>query len=427
VARVLFVQADSGGGVSPALAIASRLRSDGHNVRFIGARCLASSIATAGFGFAAFDRTPDFGLERRETDRLRDWSARTSIGAAGATVRLMTESAAGQLADVLEEAHAYRPDVIVCDMMLPGALAAAEVAGVGAVALVHTVAILALDGQPPMPGGLRPASGPLGRLRDAVLAQGRVTFEQRWIRPLREARSSYGLPPVRTLRGQWLRADRVLILSSPAFDLPTLSLPANVRYVGPPLWRAQAQDRVAPHVRKPVVLASLSTTYQRAERYLETLVKALGLVGVDAVVTTGAGYEPSKLGPPPNVDVCVHAPHDALLADARVMVTHAGHGSVMLALAHGVPLVCVPFGRDQPDVALRVERAGAGVTLSRRLLSARRLASAIGTVLEDGSYRRAAQEIGARLGADDAPAAAAREILEVASGRCPPGTPPFAV
>lgn len=415
MARVLFVQADSGGGVSPALVIASCLRSDGHGVRFIGARCLASDIAAAGFGFASFKRTPDFGLARRETDRLRDWSARTSIGAARATVRLMAESAAGQVADVFEEVQAYRPDVVVCDMMLPGGLAAAEVAGVGGVALVHTVAVLPLDGQPPLPGGLKPASGPLGRLRDAVLAQGRESFEKRWIRPLREARSSYGLAPVRSLREQWLRADRVLILSSPAFDLPTHSLPRNVRYVGPPLWKPRARDRVAPRVRKPVVLASLSTTYQHAERYLETLVRALGLVGVEAVVTTGAGYELSKLGlPPPNVDVCAHAPHDALLPDARVMVTHAGHGSVMAALAHGVPLVCVPFGRDQPDVALRVERAGAGVTLSRRLLSARRLASAIATVLEDASYHRAAQEIGARLGADDAPAAAAREILAAA-------------
>jgi MGT family glycosyltransferase len=420
VARVLFVQADSGGGVFPALAIAWCLRSEGHGVRFIGARCLASDIAAAGFGFAAFKRAPDFGLARRETDRLRDWSARTSIGAAGATVRLMTESVAGQLADVLEEARAYRPDVIVCDMMLPGALVAAEVAGVGGVALVHTVAILPLDGQPPMPGGLKPASGALGRWRDAALAQGRESFESRWIRPLREVRSSYGLAPVRSLRQQWLRADRVLILSSPAFDLPTFRLPPNVRYVGPPLWRPQAWrpqalDRVPLGVRKAVVLASLSTTYQHAERYLETLVRALGLVGVEAVVTAGPGYEPSKLAPlPPNVDVCAHAPHDALLPDARVMVTHAGHGSVMLALAHGVPLVCVPFGRDQPDVALRVERAGAGVTLSRRLLSARRLASTIGTVLEDASYRRAAQQLGTRLGADDAPAAAAREILAAA-------------
>jgi MGT family glycosyltransferase len=416
VARVLFVQADSGGGVSPALAVASCLRGDGHGVRFIGARCLGAGIADAGFSFAPFTRTPDFGLARPETDRLRDWSARTSIGAAGATVRLMTESAAEQLADVLEEARTYRPDVIVCDMMLPGGLVAAEVAGVGGVALVHTVAILPLAGQPPMPGGLKPASGALGRLRDAALAQGRESFEYRWIRPLREARSSYGLAPVRSLRQQWLRADRVLILSSPAFDLPTIRLPRNVRYVGPPLWRPQAHDRGALRIDKPVVLASLSTTYQHAERYLETLVRALGLVGVEAVVTAGPGYEPARLGPlPANVDVCARAPHDALLADARVMVTHAGHGSVMLALAHGVPLVCVPFGRDQPDVALRVERAGAGVTLSRRLLSARRLASAIETVLADASYRRAAQQIGARLGAEDASAAAAREILEAAS------------
>ncbi len=42
------------------------------------------------------------------------------------------------------------------------------------------------------------------------------------------------------------------------------------------------------------------------------------------------------------------ADHAAALAEAAVMVTHAGLGSTAAALMAGVPLVCTPIGRDQP-------------------------------------------------------------------------------
>ena len=52
--------------------------------------------------------------------------------------------------------------------------------------------------------------------------------------------------------------------------------------------------------------------------------------------------------------------------DAQVVVvTHGGHGTVMKALAAGVPLVILPHGRDQADTAARVTARSAGIALKR--------------------------------------------------------------
>jgi UDP:flavonoid glycosyltransferase YjiC (YdhE family) len=96
------------------------------------------------------------------------------------------------------------------------------------------------------------------------------------------------------------------------------------------------------------------------------------------------------------------------------MITHSGHGSVMSALAHGVPLVCVPFARDQRDVALRAVATGAAVRLRPSRLTARKLSRAIEGVLERPGYREAARRMQAGLTTEDGAGQAAGEITEMA-------------
>ena len=51
------------------------------------------------------------------------------------------------------------------------------------------------------------------------------------------------------------------------------------------------------------------------------------------------------------------------MARAALVVTHCGHGTVMRALSHGRPMLCLPMGRDQNDNAARVVARGAGLRL----------------------------------------------------------------
>jgi len=101
-----------------------------------------------------------------------------------------------------------------------------------------------------------------------------------------------------------------------------------------------------------------------------------------------------------------------VLGEARAVVTHGGHGTVMKALAQGVPLVCLPFGRDQADVARRVTEAGAGLRLSRRASTAR-IGAAVAQVLTEARFRREAAGLAEAIAAETAgdPAVAELEAL----------------
>ena len=89
-------------------------------------------------------------------------------------------------------------------------------------------------------------------------------------------------------------------------------------------------------------------------------------------------------------------PHPAVLPHASLVITHAGHGTVMAAIGAGVPLVCVPMGRDQPAVAARVTHHGLGVRVDPEA-GIEDLRSAIRHVLGEPAYQRAARRMAAAL------------------------------
>ena len=108
---------------------------------------------------------------------------------------------------------------------------------------------------------------------------------------------------------------------------------------------------------------------------------------VHALVTTGPAVDPAVIRAPQNVSVRRWARHADVLPYCAAVVTHGGHGTVLKALAAGVPLVIAPLGRDQPDNAARVIRAGAGLRV-RRTADIATLQRAIGRVLDDHQQGR---------------------------------------
>ena len=176
------------------------------------------------------------------------------------------------------------------------------------------------------------------------------------------------------------------MLTSAAFDFPA-ELPDNARYVGPilddPAWAADAAW-TAPAGEGPLVLVAMSSTFQNHVECLQRITDALGSLPVRGLVTTGPAVEPDAIRAPANVAVVASAPHSEVLPQADLVVTHGGHGTVIKALAAGVPLVILHHGRDQADNAARVTTRGAGIAVPRRAPSAR-IAKAIITVLDDPS------------------------------------------
>ena len=58
-----------------------------------------------------------------------------------------------------------------------------------------------------------------------------------------------------------------------------------------------------------------------------------------------------------------YLPHSAVLPRCDVVVSHGGSGTVIGALAAGLPSVVLPMGADQPLNAARCEALGVGVAL----------------------------------------------------------------
>lgn len=164
----------------------------------------------------------------------------------------------------------------------------------------------------------------------------------------------------------------------------------------------------------PLVLVSLSSTVMRQEQLLQRAADALGELPVHGVITTGPAVDPGLISAPPNVVVQRWARHADILPHCAAVLTHGGHGTVMKALAAGVPLVVVPLGRDQPDNAARVAIAGVGVRVSKSA-SAARLRAAIRGVLTDDAYGVAAREMALRLEEERKPGLVIEEIERLAS------------
>jgi UDP:flavonoid glycosyltransferase YjiC (YdhE family) len=141
-----------------------------------------------------------------------------------------------------------------------------------------------------------------------------------------------------------------------------------VRYIGPLLDDSSWSQPWTAHwhsgTGRPRVLISFSTTDQCQADALQRAINAVEHAGMEGVATVGPAIDPATLDAPGRVTLLPSAPHDALMKEVSLVVTHGGHGTVSRALHNGLPILVMPMGRDQHDIALRVEAHGAGLILS---------------------------------------------------------------
>ena len=147
-------------------------------------------------------------------------------------------------------------------------------------------------------------------------------------------------------------------------------------------------------------------TRQRDKRLLHVALEALPGAGISVVGTTAA-HDPDIFTAPPGSRVVRFISHEAVLQRVACVVCHGGMGITQKALAAEIPVVVVPFGRDQLDTARRVEFAEAGVRVSPRRLTPARLLDAVRTALE---CRAGAQRVRAAYAAAGGQVAAADAI-----------------
>ena len=126
----------------------------------------------------------------------------------------------------------------------------------------------------------------------------------------------------------------------------------------------------------------------------------LARFAVRGLLTLGPALAHDDLRVPANVLGRSFVPHRAVLPHAQLVITHAGLGTVMAALAHGVPLVCIPLKNDQYENAARVRASGAGLWVGRHA-TRRSLRRAILDVLDERRFTDAARRLAGAIAIDD--------------------------
>jgi UDP:flavonoid glycosyltransferase YjiC (YdhE family) len=379
--RFLFVTWDGGGNLPPALGIAAALVTRGHSVRFLGHRRQRDQVEALGFRFAHFEHAPDYDA----TVAITEAELIPFLFDHIVFEPLMADDVAANLAE--EPA-----DCVVVDCMLTAPLAFATAKHIPTAVLVHTLHRF-FDGWdiPSMPGGAR-----LATLRKAL-----------------------GLDAVRTLHAAWLDADRVLVTSAASLDPAPAAPPPRTVHVGPvgaPAPVSAWDPAWVPDGDGPLVLVSLSTTSMGQENLLNRICEALAPLPVRAVVTTGAGVDLSRVHLGANAVRHDYLDHSAVLGRAALVVCHGGHGTVGAAMLNGVPMVCIPLGRDQPMVAAAVAAAGIGVALPGDV-GVQAIRDAVTGLLADGRVAMRARDVAGAIRAADPASVAVAELEAISQSR----------
>lgn len=370
--RVAVVAGPEAGHAFPAIALCLRLAKAGAEpVLLTGAAWIDTARCV---GLEAVEL---LGLDTGDTDDDTDEGAKL-------------HQRAGRMAMLnLPLMECSRPDLVVSDVITVCGGLAAEILGVPWIELSPHPLYLPSRGLPPIGSGLAPGTGVRGRARDSILRAFTARSVGTGERQRARVRQEIGLPiddpgPLRRL-----------IATLPALEVPRPDWPAEAVVVGPLHFEPTTEILAVPPGAGPVIVVAPSTastgTTGLGALALEQLVPGETLPAGSRVVVSQLMSAGDGVAVPPWA-VVGHGRQDDLLRHADVVVCGGGHGMLSKTLLAGVPMVVVPGGGDQWELANRVVRQGSARLV--RPLSADALIAGVTEVLSDPGYRQAARRAG---------------------------------
>ena len=318
-------------------------------------------------------------------------------------------AAARALARLMEE---FEADLVVSDILTLAPTLAAEVAGVPHATLIPHVYPVQQSGMPMYSLGLWPPRTALGRLAwrttDPLLAMGL----RRGRDELNETRARLGLGPIERFHGGI--SERLAIVGTlPQLEYPR-EWPDHVRVTGPLFFELPGAEVALPEGDGPLVLIAPSTSQDPECGLLRVALDGLATEPVRVLATTNRHRPERPIEVPGNAVVVDWVLYSKAMPAADVVICHGGHGTVARSLAAGTPLLVCPSVGDMGENAARVAWSGAGLSVPRRLMSARSIRLATRRLLVESRFTARAQEIAAWSDSHDGAAAAAALVEEVA-------------
>jgi UDP:flavonoid glycosyltransferase YjiC (YdhE family) len=361
--RFLFTFVGGSGHFEPLVPFARAVAAADHLVAFGCGPSMVPTVKAAGFtvftlgsgSASAPERLPLRPLDRaREDEEFRD--------------RFVRRAAHQRAPLTLVLCREWQPDVLVCDETDFGGMVAAEVAGIP-------------------------------RATVLVMAAGSFVRAEVIGEALAELRAAHSLVPECGL--QMLSRHLVLSPFPSSFRDPRYPLPATAHsfrsYGGSKTRPAKASTPVSlgaawrPRYDQTVYF-TLGTIFNMESGDLFTRVLAgLTSLPINLIVTVGQHIDPVEFGPQPaHVYIERFIPQAVVLPYCDLVVSHGGSGSIVGALAHGLPSVLIPMGADQPLNALRCAELGVGRVLDPVDATPEDVREAVAVVLREPAYRQAA-------------------------------------
>ena len=359
--RILFTFAGGTGHLDPLVPIARAMEAAGHAAAFAARPWMVPKVEA--LGFVALPAGSDEGLTPVRRPLLPLDSAREERDMRDGFARRIARERAVEL---LTLAADWRPDLIVWEETDFAAPVVAE----------H------LD---------------LPHAAVTVIAAGTFVRTGLVAEPLNELRAEYGLTPDPEL--VMLRRHLVLSPIPPGFRDPVAPLPTTAYEFRPFSVEPSSRESSPPwSVGLPgakTVYFTLGTVFNMESGDLfSRILSGLRELPVNLVVTVGRDLDPLELGQQPaNVHIERFIPQSVVLPHCDLVVSHGGSGSVVGALAHGLPMLLAPMGADQPSNAGRCEALGLGRVLDVITATPAEVRDAAALLLADPTYRSAADRI----------------------------------
>ena len=306
------------------------------------------------------------------------------------------------------------PDAIVADILTVAAALAAELSGRPWATLVPHVLPTHEPGFPPYAIGARLPRTPLGRWLWRTLDPLLMAGLRRGRDELNGARERLGLPPISELHGG-LSRQLALVATFPQLEYPRTAWQPWVRVVGPLMWEQPYDEVEPPPGDDPLVLVAPSTSQDPQHKMLRAALEGLADQPVRVLATYNRRPPPEPIAVPANARLVEWVSYAKAMPRCDLVVCHAGHGTLVRALASGVPVVACPAAGDMGENAARIAWARVGVALPRRLVSARGVRLAVKRVLADRELRSNARSLGDWAARHDGASVAADALEEFAT------------
>jgi UDP:flavonoid glycosyltransferase YjiC (YdhE family) len=383
--RILISTTRGAGHFGPLIPFAQAFLRNNHDVLVTAAASVAPMVKRVGLDHWAFTDPPDDLRDPifAQLGGLSDEEAGARV-VGDVFVRIDARSA---LPGVRAAIQSWRPDVVLYESTEYAAALAAEQLNVPAV-------------------------------RVGIFACGEEFVMDLAADPLEELRAELGLPA--DPGAERFRSAPTFTLVPSGLEHPGAPGPAHVQRFREPTAGARLLPPWWSNRDAPLVYLTFGSVVPDMEFFpalYRDAIDALSLLPVRVLVTIGHERDPLDLGPlPENVHALRWVPQADVMAHAAAVVCHGGSGTVLGALAAGVPLAILPLFADQPYNARRVEEIGAGIAVG----SAEEITGAVKRLLEDPSHRAAAVAIAdevSQLPPVDAAAGILEELLAYSQPR----------